>query len=103
MPLAYDDEPGSWGRQSEGWPETSDRVHDKQVFLAKLTTPPVPLGSYVCMGDTLRVETPKLLVILDETFAAAGSPTAEQLMARYHNAVKATVGSSNWPTLDPWW
>jgi len=51
MPLVYDDdESGSWGRQSEGWPETKDCARDKVVFLSKLTTPPVPYGSYVIMG-----------------------------------------------------
>lgn len=103
MPLEYDDEPGSWGRMSEGWPSTSERAMDKYVFLNKLTHPPVPYGSYVIVGKTLRVENKRLLNNLERTFKAAGEPTQKQIMKRYDAAVKATQGSSSWPTLDKWW
>ena len=47
MPLEYDDEPGSWGRLSEGWPETP---HTAGKWLLCTKTEIVPYGSYVVVG-----------------------------------------------------
>lgn len=44
MPLTYDDEPGSWGRRSEGWPETPYTM-GKWLLCTKAAV--VPYGSYV--------------------------------------------------------
>jgi len=61
MPLQYDDEPGSWGRASEGWPETPYTI-GKWLLCTKAEV--VPYGSYVLMnfkdGGTIRVETEAL-------------------------------------------
>lgn len=54
MPLQYDDEPGSWGRQSEGWPETP---YTMGKWLLCTKTKIVPYGSYVVVGVE-RVEHP---------------------------------------------
>lgn len=59
MPLAYDDIPGSWGRQSEGWPAIEFATDTEQTIARSLviTNNLVPYGSYVTVGKTLRVET----------------------------------------------
>lgn len=54
MPLQYDDEPGSWGRQSQGWPETPYTM-GKWLLCTKAKI--VPYGSYVAEGVE-RVEHP---------------------------------------------
>lgn len=46
MPLTYDDEPGSWGRHSEGWPETTYTM-GKWLLCTKAAI--VPYGSFVVM------------------------------------------------------
>lgn len=46
MPLTYDDEPGSWGRHSEGWPETPYTM-GKWLLCTKAAI--VPYGSFVVM------------------------------------------------------
>lgn len=51
MPLAYDDEPGSWGRMSEGWPETP-YTPGKLLLCTKAGI--VPYGSYVVVGSKLN-------------------------------------------------
>lgn len=48
MPLAYDDVPGSWGPQSEGWPETP-YTPAKMLLCTKAEI--VPYGSYVVVGN----------------------------------------------------
>lgn len=51
MPLQYDDEPGSWGRMSEGWPQiqfSSTRLHD-EAWRYCVKDNAVPYGSYVSM------------------------------------------------------
>lgn len=55
MPCVYDDVPGSWGSQSEGWPhiEDADGSVRRLVIREKL----VPYGSYVTVGNHLRLET----------------------------------------------
>lgn len=78
------DEPGSWGRASEGWPEVSgDYAYDLYVFANKTSV--VPYGSYVLMAQRgryganhsmLRVHLPYLAKLLSE-FEAAGCPEAK--------------------------
>lgn len=52
MPLVYDDEPGSWGRLSKGWPQYTTRVeaeyHEAWRFCVKEKA--IPYGSYVDMS-----------------------------------------------------
>lgn len=47
MPLTYDDTPGSWGMQSEGWPSTPYTM-GKWLLCTKADI--VPYGSYVVVG-----------------------------------------------------
>jgi len=54
MPLTYDDIPGSWGPQSVGWPSTPYTM-GKWLLCTKAKV--VPYGSYVHVGDVIRVET----------------------------------------------
>lgn len=74
MPLVYDDVPGSWGTQSNGWPETPYSV-GKWLLCTKAQV--VPYGSYVVVGSkmvngredcteaVIRVETPALKAKLE--------------------------------------
>lgn len=74
---AYD-EPGSWGRASEGWPEiTGDVAHEMYVFANRGA---IPYGSYVLMDErgrygatesVLRVH-PDQIQALRDAFAAKG-------------------------------
>ena len=65
MPLTYDDEDGSWGRLSEGWPTVPYSV-GRLLLCTK--TEIVPYGSYVVMrpkypsneGGFIRIETEEL-------------------------------------------
>lgn len=57
MPLTYDDEPGSWGRHSVGWPETPYSV-SKWLLCSRAMV--VPYGSYVRVDDVIRIETQAL-------------------------------------------
>jgi hypothetical protein len=87
MPLVYDDVPGSWGPQSEGWPEVPWTPAAWKRAVAEL-----PYGSYVVVGtrinerkhrwDTttpyydhsravIRVETEALARLLRDSDAAA--------------------------------
>ncbi len=48
MPLEYDDIPGSWGTQSEGWPSTPYTM-GKWLLCTKAAI--VPYGSFVVAGS----------------------------------------------------
>lgn len=73
MPLVYDEEPGSWGRLSNGWPsftltaamiEAKDRAGDAGHYPATAIVTPlmnkakVPYGSYVVMGNGFAYKHP---------------------------------------------
>jgi hypothetical protein len=49
VPLQYDDVPGSWGTQSEGWPSTPYSM-GKWLLCTKAKI--VPYGSFVVVGAT---------------------------------------------------
>ena len=72
MPLVYDDVPGSWGKQSEGWPA----IHDPDgttrglVIQNKL----VPYGSYVTVDDELRLETSEYVAKVRAALASKRPP-----------------------------
>lgn len=73
MPCVYDDEPGSWGRQSEGWPEMPYTM-GKWLLCTKAQV--VPYGSYVLIepnypskeGAVLRIETEALKAKLEAAY-----------------------------------
>jgi hypothetical protein len=68
MPLTYDEEPGSWKRLSEGWPEIKfmNDTHADVAFILCGRARVVPYGSYVKVGNTIRVETNKQLKDLED-------------------------------------
>lgn len=55
MPLAYDDIPGSWAIYSKDWIAIHDPTGDIRQLVIKANL--VPYGSYVTVGEVLRVET----------------------------------------------
>lgn len=57
MPCVYDDVPGSWGTQSNGWPAIHDPNDDARRLVIRDGL--VPYGSYVTVGEYLRLETPE--------------------------------------------
>lgn len=65
MPLAYDDEDGSWWRLSEGWPETPD-TEGKWLLCTKVGV--VPYGSFVRGNGVIRVETGELKRKLEQAY-----------------------------------
>lgn len=69
MPLVYDDIPGSWGTQSEGWPETPFSM-GKWLLCTQIGV--VPYGSYVRVQlrgpDVIRVETDELKRKLEDAY-----------------------------------
>lgn len=63
------DEPGSWGRLSEGWPETSEYAYEKYVFCNM--TGVVPYGSYVFVNiDYRRTQYAGVLRVVDNALLA---------------------------------
>jgi hypothetical protein len=83
------DEPGSWGRMSNGWPGIKgDRVYDMYVFANCVDT--IPYGSYVLMSKRgeynatesyLRVHA-DFIDQLKADFTAAGQPSAVESIKR---------------------
>jgi hypothetical protein len=72
------DEPGSWGRLSEGWPSTDIDALKKWIFLSTLgeEVTPVPYGSYVLMDSStdkpyLRVSNEERLNALNKLYQEA--------------------------------
>ena len=73
MPCTYDDIPGSWGTQSEGWPETPYTI-GKWLLCTKAKV--VPYGSYVKMtpnypsdeGAVIRVENEEAKAWLEHVY-----------------------------------
>jgi hypothetical protein len=73
MPLTYDDIPGSWGTQSEGWPETPYTI-GKWLLCTKAHV--VPYGSYVTIAPNypdykdavIRIENENLKQKLEESY-----------------------------------
>lgn len=73
MTLKYDDVPGSWGTQSQGWPETPFSI-GKWLLCTQARV--VPHGSYVRIDkgwrdapeSVIRVETPALLKKLEDAY-----------------------------------
>lgn len=57
MPCVYDDVPGSWATQSEGWPSIDDPGEVARMLVIKNKL--VPYGSYVTVDGRLRLETPE--------------------------------------------
>lgn len=55
MPCVYDDVPGSWRQQSDGWPSIADP--DEKVRHLVIKKDLVPYGSYVTVDGCLRLET----------------------------------------------
>jgi hypothetical protein len=92
---AYD-EPGSWGRMSNGWPGIKgDDAYAMYVFAN--CAPSVPYGSYVLMDQRgeygakesyLRVHAGHIDQ-LHADFKAAGSPEAKESIRRRGSADKA--------------
>lgn len=76
MPLKYDDEDGSWGRLSEGWPEIDDNLANAKYRFCCMSNA-IPYGSYVFIQkgyrgsekDVLRIENKELLKELERKFS----------------------------------
>lgn len=83
------DEPGSWGRMSNGWPGIKgDQAYDMFVFANCCET--IPYGSYVLMGQKgqydckesyLRVHADHIEQ-LKADFKAAGEPSSMESVER---------------------
>lgn len=94
--IADYDEPGSWGRASEGWPGIKgDEAYDLYVFAN--CAPTIPYGRYVLMsqrgkygadGSCLRVHVDHIDQLRAD-FKAAGNPTADDSVRRRGNAAEA--------------
>jgi hypothetical protein len=78
MPLQYDDEPGSWGRMSEGWPDITTDARAKYVFLNKSKL--FPYGSWVIVGDVLRVESEEMRKTLEENYRIVRNAIAQTML-----------------------
>lgn len=75
--IAAYDEPGSWGRLSEGWPETP---YNTAKWLLCTKAEVVPYGQYVVVGDVIRVATPELLAKLGKAYHGMFVECAEILL-----------------------
>lgn len=94
--IADYDEPGSWDRMSDGWPEIrGDAAHAQFVFAN--CAPTIPYGSYVLVNERgkygatescLRVHA-DYIDRLRSDFAAAGCPDADESVRRRGSARRA--------------
>jgi len=83
------DEPGSWGKASDGWPGIrGDKAVDMYVFANCVES--IPYGSYVLMSEKgkygatesyLRVDD-YFIIKLKDDFEAAGEPSQQESIAR---------------------
>ena len=90
------DEPGSWGRMSNGWPDIKgDEAYAMYVFAN--CAPTVPYGSYVLMDERgkygatescLRVHADHIDRLRTD-FAAAGNPEAAESIRRRGSSRRA--------------
>jgi hypothetical protein len=90
------DEPGSWGRMSDGWPGIKgDEAYDMYVFAN--CAPSAPYGSYVLMSERgaygakesyLRVHADHIDKLRAD-FKAAGNPKAGESIRRRGKADRA--------------
>jgi hypothetical protein len=93
------DEPGSWGRMSEGWPYIIDRAYDRYVFANCVTS--IPYGSYVFMGDRLRVHS-EYIEQLNTDFEKAGRPDSRESVKR-RQETGTVLPSGNHGQAPQWW
>jgi hypothetical protein len=90
------DEPGSWGRMSDGWREIRGDVAYAMYVFANCA-PTVPYGSYVLMDERGKYGATKSCLRihkdhvdqLREDFTAAGSPEASESVSRRGRARRA--------------
>jgi hypothetical protein len=75
--IAAYDEPGSWGRLSEGWPETP---YNTAKWLLCTKAEVVPYGQYVVVGDVIRVASEELKRKLEEAYRGMFVECAEILL-----------------------
>ena len=85
MPLTYDDVPGSWGLASKNWPTlvSVSEADANRAFIACSKGKVVPYGSYVKVGNELRIETPELLAELISYLRLSPFKTYESLQEFY--------------------
>lgn len=90
------DEPGSWGRASEGWPEIrGDAAYAMYVFAN--CAPTIPYGSYVLMSQRGAYGATESRLRVSEDHAArlrsdftdAGSPEPAESVRRRGGACRA--------------
>ena len=83
--LTYDDVPGSWGVYSKGWPSLVciSEEDAERASIACTKGKVVPYGSYVKVGNQLRVETPQLLEELITYLRESPFKTYESLQEFY--------------------
>ena len=101
-------EPGSWGRMSEGWPEiTGPKAKDYRTFAACVKS--IPYGSYVWIDqgwrgaprDALRVHIDHIETLLKD-FKDAGEPTSETSVAMREKLGKLN-STGNREEAPQWW
>lgn len=90
MPLIYDDIPGSWGTYSRGWPalRCANEAEANRAFVACSKENAVPYGSYVLVGNDLRVETEELLDQLIDHIATSPFETYHDVMMHYEKSYR---------------
>lgn len=87
MPLSYDDIPGSWGTYSKGWPtlHCANELEAQRAYVACTQEDLVPYGSYVLVGNDLRVESEQLLDKLIDGIATSPFASYHEVMMHYSN------------------
>lgn len=103
------DEPGSWGRMSEGWPGIKgDHAYDMFVFANCVKS--IPYGSYVLINQKgqygatesyLRVHKDHLTDLMLD-FEAAGKPTVKESINKRETTGKL-LESGNHDRAPQWW
>lgn len=91
MPLQYDDIPGSWGTYSQKWPalRCGNDAEAQRAYVACSKENLVPYGSYVLVGNDLRVENEELLERLIDGIATSPHATYHDVMVHYSSEYRS--------------
>lgn len=104
MSLTYDDIPGSWGIYSQNWPKLrcGNKHEADRAFVACTKENLVPYGSYVLMGNDLRVENEQLLEKLIDGIATSPFQSYHKVMMHYEKSYRNSYESLQKYKKDSW-
>ena len=88
MPLTHDDIPGSWASYSVGWPtiHCKDKEAARRAYVACTKEAVVPYGSFVLVGNDLRVESHSYLSKLQKHLEETKIKSSDEVIEIYERS-----------------